>query len=100
MFSYYLIFSNSPCKVARCSKSFKKYSVRDVWTELPLQQLNAGLQRAVSSVYAQLRNRHTNDFAKLFGRVKLTLGQPVNLPTDERVQAYNKDKADRESTRA
>lgn len=93
-----LVVSNADTALIYLSAvtSFRKYSVRDVWTELPLQQLNAGLQRAASSVYAQLRNRHTNDFAKLFGRVKLTLGQPVNLPTDERVQAYNKDKTDRE----
>jgi alpha-L-fucosidase 2 len=74
--------------------SFKRFNVRDVWGELPLQKLHAGLESASRKTYTQLRSRHTNDFGNLFNRVNLQIGQPVDLPTDERLRIYNMDKSD------
>lgn len=47
---------------------------------------NAGIDRALATPYAELRNRHTADFSRLFGRVALTLGDADKdaLPTDRR----------------
>lgn len=74
--------------------SFKRFNVRDVWGELPLQKLYAVLESAAQIPYSQLRARHSSDFGNLFNRVKLNLGLPVVLPTDERLRAYNRDKSD------
>ncbi|MFM2232231.1 MAG: hypothetical protein RJB31_932, partial [Bacteroidota bacterium] len=70
--------------------SFKKFNVRDVFGELPLEMLNARLVNVSKQPYKVLRARHTNDFSKLFNRVKLDLGAPVPLSTDQRLLAYNK----------
>jgi alpha-L-fucosidase 2 len=70
--------------------SFKKFNVRDVFGELPVEMLNARLGDVSKQPYKVLRARHTNDFSKLFNRVKLDLGPQVTLPTDQRLLAYNK----------
>jgi alpha-L-fucosidase 2 len=70
--------------------SFKKFNVRDFFGELPVEMLNARLGDVSKQPYKVLRARHTNDFSKLFNRVKLDLGPQVTLPTDQRLLAYNK----------
>jgi len=70
--------------------SFKKFNVRDVFGELPIEMLNARLGDVSKQPYKVLRARHTNDFSKLFNRVKLDLGPQVPLPTDQRLLDYNK----------
>lgn len=69
--------------------SFKKFNVRDVFGELPVEMLNARLGAISKQPYNLLRGRHGNDFNKLFSRVNLDLGSPVVLPTDQRLLAYN-----------
>ena len=74
--------------------SFKKFNVRDVFGALPVELLNARLGAVSKQSYKVLRARHTNDFSKLFNRVKLNLGPDVSLPTDQRLLAYNNTKKD------
>ena len=74
--------------------SFKKFNVRDVFGALPIEMLNARLGAVSKQTYKFLRARHTNDFGKLFNRVKLELGPNVALPTDQRLLAYNNTKND------
>lgn len=74
--------------------SFKKFNVRDVFGELPVDMLSARLGSVSKQPYKVLRARHTNDFGKLFNRVKLNLGTHVSLPTDQRLLAYNKASKD------
>lgn len=51
--------------------------------------------RALQRPYAALRDRHTADYRALFDRVSLTLGTGRDdLPTDERLIAYQDDKDD------
>ena len=74
--------------------SFKRFNVRDVWGELPLQKLHAGLESAARKTYTQLRSRHTNDFGNLFNRVKLEIGPGSDLPTDLRLLSYYQGEKD------
>ncbi len=47
------------------------------------------IEKAVSANYEKIKQRHVQDYNKLYGRVDLKLGNPpVNeLPTDERIKA-------------
>ena len=67
--------------------SFKRFSGRDVFGKLPMEQLESGLQQAARQTYASLKRRHRDDFTRLFGRVDLVLGAPVDKPTYDRVLA-------------
>ncbi|MBN1419282.1 MAG: glycoside hydrolase N-terminal domain-containing protein [Planctomycetes bacterium] len=48
----------------------------------------ADLHRASAKPYAALLAAHVADHRRLFGRVRLDLGEPSPLPTDERIRAY------------
>ncbi|MEI7828225.1 MAG: glycoside hydrolase family 95 protein [Prolixibacteraceae bacterium] len=53
------------------------------------------LSKASSYSYQELRNRHLKDYRNLFQRVDLNLGsQKSDVPTDERMLAYNKGQSD------
>jgi len=55
------------------------------------------LAKAANRSWAELRERHVRDHARLFNRVALNLGGPSRstLPTDDRLRAYKKDRQDR-----
>jgi len=57
----------------------------------------SALSRIASISYKELRQKHVEDHAKLFGRVDLTLEgvSRSDLPTNERMTAYKKDRTDR-----
>lgn len=57
---------------------------------------NAILQKWESTTYEDLKNEHITDYSNLFDRVSLNLGegQQVNIPTNERLMAYDKGSGD------
>jgi alpha-L-fucosidase 2 len=57
----------------------------------PAIEASQNMTRAVSKNYASLRQRHTEDYHRLFGRVKFELSadsELVNLPTDRRLKQF------------
>jgi len=61
----------------------------------PSEVSTAKMEAAALKTYSQLLERHLEDYKSLFDRVELDLGpQNTNLPTNERLQAYNKGNAD------
>jgi alpha-L-fucosidase 2 len=65
--------------------------------DAPEQRNRRILEKAKTKSYDQLRTAHVSDHQRLFNRVDLDLGEPsrTTLPTDERLQAYKKDRSDR-----
>ena len=61
-----------------------------------VNELERTLDAAVDLGYEKLFKQHTADFSELFNRVRLDLGKSgrEDLPTDERLVLFNKDKAD------
>ena len=73
-----IVFSNAT--------SFKTY--RDVSSDA-VTAARSTLQRALTKTYAQLRQDHTQDFGRLFSRVRLQLGPAhSDRPTDERIHDF------------
>lgn len=62
----------------------------------PAQRNSAVLAAATRMSWDDLRRRHVQDHRKLYRRVTLDLAgsKGSNLPTDERLRAYKKDRAD------
>jgi alpha-L-fucosidase 2 len=63
----------------------------------PHIEASANLKKAITSSWAQLKQRHVGDYQSLFNRVKLDLGineTAVKLPTDERLRQFASTKDD------
>lgn len=63
----------------------------------PQVEAGANLKKAITSSWAQLKQRHVSDYQTLFNRVKLDLGTnetAVKLPTDERLRQFADTKND------
>lgn len=61
----------------------------------PNEIASAKMEAASSLSWAELQDRHLQDYQNLFGRVELDLGpQQTQLPTDERMLQYNKGAVD------
>jgi alpha-L-fucosidase 2 len=57
----------------------------------PSAQAKAALEAAAAKTYESLRAAHVADYAALFDRVTLDLGEPTSqsaLPTDRRIENY------------
>jgi len=65
--------------------------------DLPAERNRRILKAASAKSYEQLCTAHVSDHQRLFNRVDLDLGEPSRtaLPTDERLQAYKKNRDDR-----
>lgn len=61
----------------------------------PNEIASAKMESASALSWAELQDRHLQDYRNLFGRVELDLGpQQIQLPTDERMLQYNKGAVD------
>jgi hypothetical protein len=65
--------------------------------EHPHQRITEKLRVAAATSYKKLRRKHIADYKKLYGRTELVLPQNKNsqLPTNERIAAYQSDKGDK-----
>lgn len=66
----------------------------DFLGEDPARKVEETLTRVYNFTYAQLKQRHVQDFNRLYSRVHLDLGPTPDLPSNERLALYNKGAKD------
>lgn len=74
-------------------------SYPNYYGELPSSRNKKTLQKVKGKSFNELHNNHLADFESLFSRVDLQLESDtsyLNLPTDERLKLYRKNKDDRQ----
>jgi len=74
-----------------CFSCQTDYYHPDSWQELPLEKVNAAVQKGWDALLAT----HRTDYQTIFGRVDLSLRQTAasKLPTDKRLQRVRNDRA-------
>ncbi|KAA9040560.1 glycoside hydrolase family 95 protein [Ginsengibacter hankyongi] len=74
--------------------SFRPYSGENWLGADPHDELVKRISRVSRQSYQELKKDHVNDFERLFSRVVFYLGETPGIPTNKRIEAYNKGQRD------